>query len=441
MVYLQNHKFLLWFRIVILSFILGIILFSRFFNFNKARDYWIDRDISFQGIIIKSSVEIEDKKYLAVRPLENKLKDLVLVPVNFYFDFNKGDRVWVSGKLGVNNYNPFDVFLNNKLIYVVNDVKIQMAQESGTVDWFFNLHNFFVGWVKRMFSPREAFLANMFIFGKGGGYSREIDDLFRNAGVSHILVVSGMQLTMFIDILNYIGFILSLGLSFFIFSSISFVVVFILLVGFSASMLRAGVMVFLQVISKLNHRIYNMTNALLLSAFVILLINHTTLFVDLSFQLTFLSIMSLVYISPVITDLFSLRFSDERYKNWIMAISVVLGVFIGMAPFLIYKMNNLSLVSPLANLIVVPLVAPALSLVSFVLILNILGAKIFWIFNILVEWYLKFVLFIVGVFASGKYATYPLSGLSFFWLIFYYSFLIIYLIRYYRRHKYLNLNF
>jgi len=431
-------KTLLWFRVIILSFILGIILFSR--NIYKAKDYWIGREFSFKGTIIKSPVEIEDKKYLAVKPLENQLKDLVLVSVDFYSNFNKGDTIYVLGILDANSYNPFDVFLNNKLVYTLQDGSVKIIQRAKGYDWFFNLHNFFVNKIKRMFSPRESFLANMIIFGKGGGYSREIDDLFRNAGLSHILVVSGMQLTMFIDILNYIGFIFSLGLSFFIFSSISFVIIFILLVGFSASMLRAGVMVFLQVIVKLNHRIYNMTNALLLSIFIILLINPVTLLVDMGFQLTFLSIMSLVYISPVITDLFSLRFSDERCRNWIVAISAVIGVFLGMAPFLIYKMNNLSLVSPLANLVVIPLISPALSLVSSVLILNILFARVFWIFNILVEWYLKLVLFIVNVFASGKYATYPLSGLSLFSVILYYFFLMVYLIRYYMKHKYLNLS-
>gem|GEM_PF-3586811 len=350
-------------------------MFSR--NIYKAKDYWIGREFSFKGTIIKSPVEIEDKKYLAVKPLENQLKDLVLVSVDFYSNFNKGDTIYVLGILDANSYNPFDVFLNNKLVYTLQDGSVKIIQRAKGYDWFFNLHNFFVNKIKRMFSPRESFLANMIIFGKGGGYSREIDDLFRNAGLSHILVVSGMQLTMFIDILNYIGFIFSLGLSFFIFSSISFVIIFILLVGFSASMLRAGVMVFLQVIVKLNHRIYNMTNALLLSIFIILLINPVTLLVDMGFQLTFLSIMSLVYISPVITDLFSLRFSDERCRNWIVAISAVIGVFLGMAPFLIYKMNNLSLVSPLANLVVIPLISPALSLVSSVLILNILFARVF----------------------------------------------------------------
>jgi len=370
-------KSVLYFRITILSFILGIVLFGSFKNFNKVKEYWINREVSFMGIIIKSPVEIEDKKYLAVKPLEGKLRDLVLVPINFYLDFNKGDKVLVYGKLDVNNYNPFDVFLNNKLVYVLNEAQIRMVLKSKYQDWFFNLHNFFVNFIKRMFSPQEAFLANMIIFGKGGGYSKEMDDMFRSAGLSHILVVSGMQLTMFVDILNYLVLALSLSLSFFILSSSFFVILFILLVGFSASILRAGVMVFLQVISKLNHRIYNTTNALLLSVFVILLINPVTLFVDLGFQLTFLSIMSLVYISPVIADLINSRVKNDNHINMVMAVSVALGVFIGMAPFLVYKMNNLSLISPLANLIVVPLVAPALSFVSLVLILNILWARVF----------------------------------------------------------------
>lgn len=362
------------------------------------------------------------------------------MPVNFYMDINKGDKVLIKGKLDQNNYNPFDIFLNNKLTYIVKQGEINVIYKNLKKDIFFTVHKFFVDKIKQMFLPREGFLASMIIFGKSGGYSKELDEIFRNAGLSHILVVSGMQLTMFIDILNYIFILLPVGLYFFVFSSLGFIIFFILMVGFSASMLRAGVMVLLQVLSKLNHRIYNISNALLLSILVILLINPITLLIDLGFQLTFLSIISLIYISPVIGEYFK-RVFNNKYEGFVLILSVALGVYIGMTPFLIYKMSSISLVSPLANLIVVPLIEPALSLISAVLILNILGGRIFWIFNMLVSLYLKFVLMIVEFFASGKYANYPIAKISFAVLFMYYLFLVIYLVRYYMHNKHLTLRF
>jgi competence protein ComEC len=163
-----------------------------------------------------------------------------------------------------------------------------------------------------MFLPRESFLASMILVGKSGGYNRDIDNMFRQAGLSHILVVSGLHLTMFTDILNYLVYMLPVGLIFVFSINLIFILFFILLIGFTGSLLRASIMVLLHIIGKANHRVYNMTNALLLSSFVILLFNPQTLFVDLGFQLSFLSVLCLVYISPIITDVLTLYFPNEK---------------------------------------------------------------------------------------------------------------------------------
>ncbi len=432
---------LIWFRAIILSFILGIIFFGNKFDQYKPKDYWIGKNITAEGVIVKNPLEIEDKKYLAIRLKDEKLKDLLLAPVNFYEEFNKGDKVLVSGVLQENTYNPFDIFLNSKLTYIVNQVNVKVIQASSYKDYFFILRNLLITKIKQIFLPRESFLAIMILVGKGGGYNREINEMFKQAGLSHILVVSGMHITMFIDILNYLVYLFPVSLLFLFGANIVFIIFFILLVGFSGSMFRAAIMGVLQVISKLNHRMYNMTNSLLLSALIILIFNPATLLVDLGFQLSFLSVLCLVYICPMFCNILTERIFRERWKSMVVALAVVLSIYVGMTPFLIYKMNSISFVSPIANLVVVPLVAPLLSLVIMALFLNILWGRIFWVFNILVSWYLKFVLFVVGIFSSMKYANYPISGLSLIILFLYYFFLIVYLVRYYIKHRQLTLSF
>ena len=89
-----------------------------------------------------------------------------------------------------------------------------------------------------MFLPRESFLASMILVGKSGGYNRDIDNMFRQAGLSHILVVSGLHLTMFTDILNYLVYMLPVGLIFVF--SINLIFILFFSFGIPASIVRRG---------------------------------------------------------------------------------------------------------------------------------------------------------------------------------------------------------
>ena len=438
----------LWFRIIVLGFILGLFLFQKHINMSKISEYWVGREVQIEGIVMRNPVEIEDKKYLAVKPIcedsqnnQNKLKDLILISVNFYQDIQNGDKILFSGKLEENNYNPFDVFLNNKLVYTIYNGKVKILEPANHKNLFYIWRNSIISKIKGMFLPRESFLASMILVGKSGGYNKEIDNMFRQAGLSHILVVSGLHLTMFTDILNYLVYMLPVGLVFSSLVNLIFILFFILLIGFTGSLLRAGIMVLLHIIGKTNHRVYNITNALLLSSFIILVFNPQTLFVDLGFQLSFLSVLCLIYISPIIGDMLTLHFPDEKWKSIILTVSVALSIFIGMTPFLIYKTNSISLISPLANLIVVPLIAPLLCLLIVGVFLNFIWSSLFWFVNIIISGYLKFVLFLVNIFASVKYANYPIGGLSLIVMCMYYFILIVFLIKYYRKHLYLTISF
>ncbi len=440
-------RYLLWFRIIVLSFILGLFLFQKQINTTNISDYWVEREVKIEGVLIRNPIEIEDKKYLAIKPIyqdqdnAKNLKDLILVSVPFYQDIHKGDKILLMGKLQANTYNPFDVFLNNKLVYTIYNGTIQIVEPSLHKDFLFMWRNSIIAKIKEMFLPRESFLASMILVGKSGGYNKDIDNMFRQAGLSHILVVSGLHLTMFTDILNYLVYMLPVGLIFVFSINLIFILFFILLIGFTGSLLRASIMILLHIIGKANHRVYNMTNALLLSSFVILLFNPQTLFVDLGFQLSFLSVLCLVYISPIITDVLTLYFPNEKWKSVIFALSVVLSIFIGMTPFLIYKTNSISLISPLANLIIVPLITPLLCLLVVGVCLNFVWGSLFWFVNIIISGYLKFILFLVSLFASVKYANYPIGGLSLIVMCIYYLILIVFLIKYYKKHLYLTFSF
>ncbi len=227
----------------------------------------------------------------------------------FYLSPEIGDIVLIKGTIDKATYNPFDIFLKNKITYSVNLLKCEFLKKKEGFNVFLvfsRLRNFIITKINNVFPPNEASLASMLLLGKNfKGYNQEISQTFNKAGISHLIVISGFHLTLIADILNYVFqflFLSSFGLSFL---NIVFMGCFVILVGFSASLIRAVIMSLLSIISRYFHRIYNATNSLLLSAFVILIINPSVLISDLGFQLSFLSVASLIFITPFISSCLS----------------------------------------------------------------------------------------------------------------------------------------
>ena len=118
-------------------------MFQKQINTTNISDYWVEREVKIEGVLIRNPIEIEDKKYLAIKPIyqdqdnTKNLKDFILVSVPFYQDIHKGDKILLMGKLQANTYNPFDVFLNNKLVYTIYNGTIQIIEPSLHKDFLF----------------------------------------------------------------------------------------------------------------------------------------------------------------------------------------------------------------------------------------------------------------------------------------------------------------
>jgi len=118
-------------------------LFQKQINTTNISEYWVGREVKIEGVLIRNPIEIEDKKYLAIKPIyqdqdnTENLKDFILVSVPFYQNIYKGDKILLMGKLQANTYNPFDVFLNNKLVYTIYNGTIQIIEPSLHKDFLF----------------------------------------------------------------------------------------------------------------------------------------------------------------------------------------------------------------------------------------------------------------------------------------------------------------
>jgi competence protein ComEC len=286
------------------------------------------------------------------------------------------------------------------------------------------------------------------LLGEKLGLSPEIEDLFRRAGATHLLVVSGLHLAM-VGGLFYFFFrilfslwpplLLRISVRKWAFLAALFPIIFYAsLVGFSPSVLRSVVTVFFLGALLLLSRQRDAFSILILVAFSLLLFQPLVLF-DLSFQLSFLSVASMILFVPR-WETFLRRRSEFFAKPWIKRpleiLLASLAVQIGLFPVLVQQFHQISWVSLPANLVLVPTFS------LFIMPLGMLGMFCSWLFPTEapfvfkgVVWLLKPLLSYLQLLTSfpGCYPYWP--GFNFSQTSFYYLGLFAFLLPFSFRYK------
>lgn len=191
------------------------------------------------------------------------------------------------------------------------------------------------------------------------GYKDEMSDelkaTYQAAGVSHILALSGMHVAILWGLFSRIMKPLDRKQSLRWVKCFFLVLMlwgFAFLVGLSASVVRAVVMCMLLTVAQAAGRQAFSLNTLAIAAFFMLLYNPFYLF-DVGFQLSFLAVVSILMIYPVVFQAWRTRRSVLRYVWGVIAVS--LAAQLGTAPLVIYYFAHFPIYFLLANLIVAPL--------------------------------------------------------------------------------------
>jgi competence protein ComEC len=140
------------------------------------------------------------------------------------------------------------------------------------------------------------------------------------------------------------------------------ILLFIVMTGSSSTSLRAGIMATLALVARATGRNYDVTRALVLALVLMVLLNPLILVYDVSFQLSFLATVAVIFFTPRI----------EKYFYWLPekfglrdTAAVTFAAYVFVSPFILYKMGNLSLVALPANFLILPFI-PFTMLLGFI---------------------------------------------------------------------------
>jgi len=134
-------------------------------------------------------------------------------------------------------------------------------------------------------------------------------------------------------------------------------IIYCLMTGASTPVVRATVMAIVFMLAYFLKREPDIYNSCALAAIFILIINPRHLF-DIGFQLSFASVISIVYLYPKIKSLLRIEFLKMKYLQLVIDVCLVsFAAWIGTMGFIAHYFKIFSPITVLANIFIVPLAA------------------------------------------------------------------------------------
>jgi competence protein ComEC len=212
--------------------------------------------------------------------------------------------------------------------------------------------------------PYAGFMSGL-LYGYRGGLG-SLDESFRKTGLTHIVAVSGQNIMLVTTMMLWICFTMRIKRPYALTIALVGIILFVLFTGASASVVRAGCMGVLMILAESMGRGRNMRNVLVAVAGLMVCVEPRTLLYDPGFALSFLAPIGVIYTSPCIHEWLG-WFPETLGLRDIMAVSLAATAW--TIPFSAYQFGQISLLSPVANLLVLP-VLPYLMLVGAIAVVG-----------------------------------------------------------------------
>ncbi|SDB66061.1 competence protein ComEC [Flavobacteriaceae bacterium MAR_2010_188] len=219
----------------------------------------------------------------------------------------------------------------------------------------------------------ELAIINALLLGQREDISTEVYNSYINAGVIHILAVSGLHIGILLLIFQFLLKPLEsvkYGKTAKVIIILILLWSFALIAGFSASVTRAVTMFSIISIGLNLKRAVNIYNTLAVSMLFLLLAKPMFLF-DVGFQLSYLALISIVVFQPKIYALFEFKWKVPNYF-WEL-LSVTIAAQIGVLPISLFYFHQFPGLFFLSNLLIIPFLGVILGLGVLVIILSLIS--------------------------------------------------------------------
>ena len=358
----------------LLVFILGMFTFFVHSDQNSKNHYTkqlFEETNSIRAIVSTSlkTNEKYNKYFISLSHFNDSIasgKLLLYVPKTNKQKLHSGDEIWLNSNLYPipKAFNPYQfdyaAYMEKQHVFhqiyaVENQIKViqtyhnlnyKIEKLRNNLSNSFDIHHF---------DSKTKAIVDALLLGQRVDLDKETVADYSNAGVIHILAISGLHISI---IYFFIVFLLKplrripFGKEIELLIVLALLWLFAFLTGLPASVIRAVTLFSFVSIGKYFNQSKAIYNAIAVSALLILLFRPNAIF-DIGFQLSYAAVLSIVLFQPFFKKFYFSKNKIAIYFTDIVLVS--LAAQIGVLPLSLYYFNQLPLLFLLANLVIIPI--------------------------------------------------------------------------------------
>lgn len=346
-------------------------------------------------------------------------KSTILATTKRYPEYKYLDTVKITGKLETpfetDEFSYKNYLMKDHIYSVISFPEVKVLPEKRRQTVFSYLYEKILfskqklrESIQRNFLPPHSSILEGTVLGDNGAMTNDLKNKLNITGLRHIIAVSGTHIVILssivMSLLLYAGF--HRGRAFYI--AIIFICIYIILTGLPSSGIRAGIMGGLYLVAQKLGRQNTGSRTIVMACAAMLVINPLLLIYDIGFQLSFLAVMGLIYLEPLIKSLI---------KSDIVSATFAAQIF--TLPLMIYNFGNVSFVSPIANLLILPIVPFLMGLGFLASIAGIFSDAIGWLLSVPCGLLLDYFSKVIDIF-SQLWMARNFENISWIWLFIFY---------------------
>lgn len=278
---------------------------------------------------------------------------------------NYAGSLWVTSTTDSSLRRDDSITVQGKLTpgfagYVGAIYEAKISDVRRAPSWALDLRDAFAGAIKSNMSEPMGSLGVGFLVGQKSALPKDFVDALKIAGLTHIVVASGYNLTILVRFARKLFEKISKFQA--VFVSASLVIGFMAITGWSASMTRAGLVSGLGLLAWYYGRKFHPVTLLTLAAAATVLWNPAYAWGNIGWELSFVAFGGVLILAPLLHAYF---YGDEKPKFIARTVIETTSAQIVTLPIMLVAFGQGSIVAVLSNLLVLPLV-PVAMLLTFV---------------------------------------------------------------------------
>lgn len=212
----------------------------------------------------------------------------------------------------------------------------------------------------RTIGERQGSVLSAMLFAEKSEMDEEVKELYQKNGIGHVLAISGLHIS-FIGLGVY-KLVRKTGLSYIVSGVLSMaaLTVYVCMIGFTVSVVRAYIMLLLKIGADMTGRVYDVITGVFLSA-AIWVVYQPLYLIDAGFYMSYGAVLGIVLVLPALEKLII------RKRKWLSGLLASVSIHIMLFPVLLWYYFEIPTYSMLCNLLIIPLM-------SYVLGFGMLGS-------------------------------------------------------------------